>query len=288
MSKGIFVTGEVLSLSSKSQQCTVIPADESKQVKPPYSFPLINGTISIRSNDTLFKALHPDKEINKKNIMNFISNPQLKKSYSCNNMISDKPKKEDFLTSEFDEYYRLKKLKELAKIFKVNKNPYSMKNQLYFKKQKIEEMQKRSNYYNKVIIPNKNVFSINNTTEYKESDTFETTDIINEIVELKPNEFKRKVPTMKDYLKKKYDLLRTMDNKVHFSPPEPNTASLVKTPLNSTITLNENQKRLYVKSPPKVKMTPTYVRDLKILAAFNKIKDEKLVSYLKMILHDYN
>ena len=110
MSKGIFVTGEVLSLASKSQQCTVIPEDESKQVKPPYSFPLINGTISIRSNDTLFKALHPDKEINKKNIVNFISNPHLKKSYSCNNMISDKPKKEDFLTSEFDEYYRLKEI----------------------------------------------------------------------------------------------------------------------------------------------------------------------------------
>lgn len=288
MSKGIFVTGEVLSLASKSQQCTVVPEDESKKGKLPYSFPLINGTISIRSNDTLFKALHPDKEVDKKTIMNFISNPHLKKSYSCNNMISSQQKKEDFLTSEFDEYYRLKRLKKLQKIFRVNKNPYSMKNQLYFKKQKIEEIQKRSNYYNKVISPNKNVFSISNTTEYKETDTFETTDIINEIVDLKPNEFKRKIPTMKDYLKKKYDLVRPINNKVHFSPPELNTASLVKTPSNSKIVLNENQKRLYNKPSPKVKMTPTYVRDLKILAAFNKIKDEKLVSYLKMILHDYN
>ena len=45
--------------------------------------------------------------------------------------------------------------------------------------------------------------------------------------------------------------------------------------------------------PKRVEITPEQFanmsdRDLKILAAFNKVKDDKLVSYLKLVLHDFN
>lgn len=288
MSQGIFVTGELPICVSAAQQVTVKEEVANQNQNKPYVYPALNGKIIIESNNTLFKALHPDKKIDKKNILNFNSNPHLYRSSSSFNLIPKKPKEKiEKLTSDIDDYYKTLQLEKLAKIFEINKNPYSKETIMFFKAKNKNEIEKRSNFYNKVIKPYKKVFNSQNNSEINENNTLNTNELIEEMNNMK-NEVSKKLPKLKDYIKSKIEKLNLTSNKIKFPTPMSRSILLSKNRSAPQIKTTNKKRNLYTKYPPKIKMTPTYVRDLKILAAFNKVKDDKLVSYLKLVLHDFN
>lgn len=288
MSQGIFVTGEPAICVSAAQQVTVKEEIANQNQSKPYVYPVLNGKIIIESNNTLFKALHPDKKIDKKNIINFNSNPHLYRSSSSFNLIPKNPKgKIEKLTSDVDDYYKTLQLEKLAKIFEINKNPYSKENLLFFKAKNKNEIEKRSNFYSRVIKPSKKVFNRKDDLENNDNNTLDTNELINEMNNMK-NEVSKKLPKLKDYIKSKIERLNLTNNKIQFPTQIPRSISLNKNPSAPQIKTSNRKRNLYTKYPPKIKMTPTYVRDLKILAAFNKVKDDKLISYLKLVLHDFN
>lgn len=311
-------------VASKSQQCSINEVNSSpkkeivsnlikkpKLNNPMYSLPILKVTPKM-TDDILFRALHPDKPVNKANIINFNTNPKLFKSFSnptvFKNKVKPKPPSLIPIVEEINESIKFPKIDEL-KVLDMSKQPLTSEEIKYIKEQKVNEIYKRSNYFNKVVLLNKTA-----KNAYKDFQT-ETNSILNTynnendyrfrnrkygnsyLTKIKPlkmadvirrrcqvtREMERNEILMKKLAQKKLQQDLSNVRSLRISSDNNKTEGILK---KEILTEQKERKSKTIDGYRRVKMTPTYVRDLKIIQAFNKIKDPSLVKYFNTMQNE--
>lgn len=300
-----------IDVASKSQQCSINEVNSSpkkeivsnlikkpKLNNPMYSLPILKVAPKM-TDDILFRALHPDKPVNKANLINFNTNPKLFKSFSnptvFKNKVKPKPPSLIPIEEEINESIKFPKIDEL-KVLDMSKQPLTSEELKYIKEQKVNEIYKRSNYFNKVVLLNKTA-----KNAYKDSQ-IETNSILNTYNNENDYRFRNrkygnsyltkiKPLKMADVIRRRFQVTREMErNEIlmkklaqkKLQQDLSNVRSLrisCDTSNKEILTDQKERKNKTIDGYRRIKMTPTYVRDLKIIQAFNKIKDPSLVKY---------
>lgn len=296
-SENFFFTGtnEISMPKTNLSELPAIPNDRyeegSLEKRGPYLYPIANLNFS-KGNDLMFKILHPERKSEKNLLLNFNTNSGMVKSYSCSNLESHTKNyglsKSISQVDCFSEHGSRMILKEkmLTKLKKAQNNPYTLKSKKFFKKLQRDEMEKRSNCYDKVIKPVYEKYRMRveeNRGCYdheQEEITFE--EGIDDSKRALP------IPKFKDFLKKKYNFLKEL--KQASTQTAYNLKALKPLPNLSKEKYKcpKSIERLSSQKHKRIKMSSTYIRDLKIMAALYKMKDNDLLPRLKLILHDLN
>ena len=237
--------------------------------------------------------------LNKANLINFNTNPKLFKSFSnptvFKNKVKPKPPSLIPIEEEINESIKFPKIDEL-KVLDMSKQPLTSEELKYIKEQKVNEIYKRSNYFNKVVLLNKTA-----KNAYKDSQ-IETNSILNTYNNENDYRFRNrkygnsyltkiKPLKMADVIRRRCQVTREMErNEIlmkklaqkKLQQDLSNVRSLrisCDTSNKEILTDQKERKNKTIDGYRRIKMTPTYVRDLKIIQAFNKIKDPSLVKY---------
>ena len=300
-----------IDVASKSQQCSINEVNSSpkkeivsnlikkpKLNNPMYSLPILKVAPKM-TDDILFRALHPDKPVNKANLINFNTNPKLFKSFSnptvFKNKVKPKPPSLIPIEEEINESIKFPKIDEL-KVLDMSKQPLTSEELKYIKEQKVNEIYKRSNYFHKVVLLNKTA-----KNAYKDPQ-IETNSILNTYNNENDYRFRNrkygnsyltkiKPLKMADVIRRRCQVTREMErNEIlmkklaqkKLQQDLSNVRSLrisCDTSNKEILTDQKERKNKTIDVYRRIKMTPTYVRDLKIIQTFNKIKDPSLVKY---------
>ena len=207
-----------------------------------YPYPLALNSFGNLRNNILFRIQHPEKPIDKKKIINFKSNPKLKKYSSAINI----KKKLSYNNNNDIDYSLLSNIKNIKnnnnnikknfhinhnvfnndlsstiiekKLNELEENPYSMKSQKFLKEIKLKEIQQRGFFNNKLKLAKIKRIALNNFSMFNE-ENFENTNNFNNnndltnnfndsIYNTHNNNFNQNIPKFKDYMKFKYKLLK--------------------------------------------------------------------------------
>ena len=219
-----------------------------------YPYPLALNSFGNLRNNILFRIQHPEKPIDKKNIINFKSNPKLKKysssinikkKYSINNNNNDidysllsNIKKNDKNNNNNKYFYiinnyfnnDLSSTEIEKKINELEENPYSMKSQKFMKEIKLKEIQQRGFFNNKLKLAKIKRIALNNFSMFNEenfdninnNNNNNLTNNFNDSIykSNNNNNFNQNIPKLKDYMKFKYKLLKEkekskIENKIY-------------------------------------------------------------------------
>ena len=212
-----------------------------------YPYPLALNSFGNLRNNILFRIQHPEKPIDKTNIINFKSNPKLKKysssinikkKYNFNNnnnnndidysLLSNIKKnnnnnKKNFYINNNFFNNDLSSTEIEKKINELEENPYSMKSQKFMKEIKLKEIQQRGFFNNKLKLAKIKRIALNNFSIFNEEnfDNFNNNFNNNNNNNLTNNfndsnyktndynnNFNQNIPKLKDYMKFKYKLMK--------------------------------------------------------------------------------
>ena len=189
----------------------------------------------------------------------------------------------------------IKNYKKLNKnlSYRSKNNPYNRKNIEYFKNQRLNEIEKRSSFSNKVLKISKlkrialNNYSILSYFAYSSS-------IINQKSnenEIKKNDYEKKsnpsISKLRNYLNNQFKFVQKKNKNFSFEQKDlhyPKIIDIKKSgfKFQTCKALNgENRDLSKKKEINKIKMTKQHMRDIQILHSLNKINDKNLINEIK-------
>ena len=267
-----------------------------------------NKSNSKKYQENLFKLsiynkIYPQKLIkyssSSRNILlsnkkSFVDN---KKLNSPNNDFFNKTNDNIFLLFQKNSQEKiLPNCKKLRKnlSYVSNNNPYNRKNIELFKRNRLNEIEKRSSYSNKVVkISKLKRIALNN---YSILNNFvDASSIINPKSnenEIKKNDFEKNkniaISNLRNYLKFQLKFVEKKNKNLSFEQKDlsyPKIIDLKKKGVkffHNFKSLNGESRDLSKKNKKnKIKMTKQYMRDIQILHSLNKIKDKNLINEIK-------
>ena len=254
------------------------------------------------SSELTFRINHPEKPIDKKNLLNFHLNPKFKKSssnkefYKSTYLINDSPNETRVvLTNNYSNKFLLEEKN-------AYKNPYSESSVKFFKNNQIRGIVKRSYFFDKIIDSKIKRYALNNFSNLeieKNNENNDTKDSnlytkIENIID-KENMY-NKIPKLKDYLKYIIKKSKNRERERNFSKEsEDETERKLPEIINIKTSRFKFQlskddkgeiKDLSKPTQNKIKMTTDRIRDMKLMEKINKIKEKDLIEDLKLILHE--
>ena len=253
------------------------------------------------SSELTFRINHPEKPIDKKNLLNFHLNPKFKKSssnkefYKSTYLINDSPNETRVvLTNNYSNKFLLEEKN-------AYKNPYSESSIKFFKNNQIRGMVKRSYFFDKIIDSKIKRYALNNFSnleiEKNENNDTKDTNLYTKIESLiDKQKIYTKIPKLKDYLKYIIKKSKNKERKRSFSNENeedtekklPQIINIKRDKFKFQLSKDDNGeiKDLSKPSQNKIKMTTDRIRDMKLMEKLNKLKEKDLVEDLKSILHE--
>lgn len=179
--------------------------------------------------------------------------------------------------------------------YKCNENLYTTKNIHFFKKQRLNEIEKRSSYSNKVLkISKLKRIALNNYSilSYFANSSSIINPKSNNDNEIKKIEFEKNsrtiIPKLRNYLQLQSKFIQEKNKNLSFEQknvcfPKINyfKKKSIKFFHNFKDLNGENRDLSKKKDNYNIKMTKQYMRDIQVLNSLNKIKDKNLIDELK-------
>ena len=308
-------------LSELNNSTPSIPLSPRNNV---YSLPILKQLSPTTTRNThLYRGFSSYHSPDKSAFLNFNTNPKLLKSYSKPLFLHKHIFNDDNTNSinNIHEHSIITNTNNNSN--DIESNPYTPQYIQYIKNKQILEIQKRSNNINKII---SYLYRSNNNKDRVVDDESSPRDNASNSYSMRYGEsYGSKMgvsfPKVKDIIKRKIEkakkcehnelILNKLSNKklqnelikakIKFKRKIPldkiNNALLNKLTnqlhnhKKSKSCDNENNRKdedICCKSQEnkKIKMTPTHIRDLKIIQAFNKIQDPSLIAYMNFMIKD--